>query len=60
VLPKSFEGYDLTGLTLPIPRTRYIAPADGEYSFRVVLNGHRPNQSEPVHVGFWTRQQAGE
>jgi mono/diheme cytochrome c family protein len=54
VLPKSFEGYDLTGLTLPSStHAIHRFPADGEYSFRVVLNGHRPNQSEPVHVGFW-------
>lgn len=41
--------YDLTGLS-----TRHSAhvthrfPVDGEYSFKIVLNGHRPNQSEPA------------
>ncbi|MDQ6698954.1 MAG: DUF1592 domain-containing protein, partial [Acidobacteriota bacterium] len=46
--------YDLTGLS-----TRHAAhvmhrfPVEGVYSFRLVLNGHRPNQSMPAHVGFW-------
>ena len=26
---------------------------DAEYSFRLVLNGHRPNQSEPAHPAFF-------
>ncbi|MBL8230744.1 MAG: DUF1592 domain-containing protein [Bryobacterales bacterium] len=48
-LPPDFFNYDLTGLG-----TRHAAhivhrfPVDGEYSFRLVLNGHRPNQSEPA------------
>ena len=28
-------------------------PVDGTYSFRVVFNGHRPNQSMPAHGAFW-------
>ncbi len=53
-LPKDLFNYDLTGLS-----TRHSAhiihrfPVDGEYSFRIVLNGHRPNQSEPAHPAFW-------
>ena len=26
---------------------------DAEYSFRLVLNGHRPNQSEPAHPALF-------
>jgi hypothetical protein len=53
-LPKDFFHYDETGLS-----TRHSAhvihrfPVDGEYSFRLVLNGHRPNQSEPAHPTFY-------
>jgi hypothetical protein len=53
-LPKDMFHYDETGLSL-----RYSAhfihrfPVDAEYSFRLVLNGHRPNQSEPVHPAFF-------
>jgi hypothetical protein len=53
-LPKDLFHYDETGLSL-----RYSAhfihrfPVDAEYSFRLVLNGHRPNQSEPVHPGLF-------
>ena len=28
-------------------------PVDAEYSFRLVLNGHRPNQSEPAHPALF-------
>src|SRR5258708_1608924 len=28
-------------------------PVDGEYNFRLTLNGHRPNQSEPVHPALF-------
>src|SRR5689334_16355283 len=53
-LPKDLFHYDETGLS-----TRYSAhfvhrfPVDAEYSFRLVLNGHRPNQSEPVHPALF-------
>src|SRR5580704_4520408 len=53
-LPKDLFHYDETGLSL-----RYSAhfihrfPVDAEYSFRIVLNGHRPNQSEPAHPAFF-------
>jgi len=53
-LPKDLFNYDRTGLS-----TRHAAhvvhrfPVDGEYSFRIVLNGHRPNQSEPVHPALF-------
>ena len=46
--------YDLTGLN-----SRHSAhavhrfPVDGTYSFRLVMNGHRPNQSMPAHIGLW-------
>jgi hypothetical protein len=53
-LPKDLFHYDETGLSL-----RYSAhfihrfPVDAEYSFRIVLNGHRPNQSEAVHPALF-------
>jgi hypothetical protein len=28
-------------------------PGGRQYGFRIVLNGHRPNQSEPVHPALW-------
>ena len=53
-LPKSFAGYDESGLTsLSSTHAVHRFPVDGEYRFHVVLNGHRPNQSEPAHVAFW-------
>ncbi|HLX45425.1 MAG TPA: DUF1592 domain-containing protein [Bryobacteraceae bacterium] len=46
--------YDLTGLsTLHAAHAIHNFPVDATYSFRLVLNGHRPNQSMPAHVGFW-------
>jgi hypothetical protein len=46
--------YDLTGLsTLNAAHALHTFPVDATYSFRLVLNGHRPNQSMPAHVGFW-------
>ncbi len=51
---KDLENYDLSGLSM-----RHAAhflhrfPVDAEYNFRLVLNGHRPNQSEPVRPAFW-------
>ena len=53
-LPKSFDNYDLTGLSaLSSFHVEHRFPVEGEYSFHIVLNGHRPNQSEPAHLGFW-------
>ncbi|MBY0507911.1 MAG: DUF1592 domain-containing protein [Bryobacteraceae bacterium] len=52
--PEQVKDYDLTGLS-----TRHAAhflhrfPVDAEYNFRLVLNGHRPNQSEPVTPSLW-------
>ena len=54
LLAKDVLNYDLSGLS-----TRHAAhflhrfPVDAEYNFRLVLNGHRPNQSEPVTPAFW-------
>jgi len=48
------HGYDTTGLS-----SRHAAhvmhrfPVEGTYSFRIVANGHRPDRSMPVHIGFW-------
>jgi len=46
--------YDLTGLsTLHSMHVLHRFPADAEYNFRIVLNGHRPNQSESARPAFW-------
>lgn len=53
-LPKDIHNYDYTGLsTLHSAHFIHRFPVDAEYSFRLVLNGHRPNQSEPVHPAFF-------
>jgi mono/diheme cytochrome c family protein len=53
-LPKDLFHYDLTGLsTLHSAHIIHRFPVDAEYSFRLVLNGHRPNQSEPVHPALY-------
>ena len=46
--------YDLTGLSsLHASHVMHRFPVDGVYSFRVVFNGHRPNQSMPAHGAVW-------
>ncbi len=46
--------YDLTGLSLPFAsHVTHRFPVEGVYSFHVVFNGHRPNQSMPAHIGLW-------
>ena len=46
--------YDETGLSLlSASHTMHRFPVNGVYSFRIVLNGHRPNQSMPAQVAFW-------
>lgn len=53
-LPKDLSNYDFTGLSLVYAgHTMHRFPVDGEYSFRLVLNGHRPNQSEPAHPALF-------
>jgi hypothetical protein len=53
-LPKDLFHYDETGLSLPYSaHFLHRFPVDAEYSFRLVLNGHRPNQSEPAHPAFF-------
>ncbi len=53
-LPKDLFNYDLTGLsTLHSMHVVHRFPVDGEYSFRLVLNGHRPNQSEPARPALF-------
>jgi hypothetical protein len=47
--PEEMKDYDETGLsTLHSAHWLHYFPADGEYHFRLTLNGHRPNDSEPV------------
>ncbi len=46
--------YDLTGLSSRhAGHAVHRFPVDGIYSFRLVLNGHRPNQSMPAQIGLW-------
>jgi Protein of unknown function (DUF1592)/Protein of unknown function (DUF1588)/Protein of unknown function (DUF1587)/Protein of unknown function (DUF1595)/Protein of unknown function (DUF1585) len=46
--------YDLTGLSsLHASHVMHRFPVDGTYSFRVVFNGHRPNQSMPAQGAVW-------
>jgi mono/diheme cytochrome c family protein len=53
-MPTNPNDYDLSGLsTLHSMHVVHRFPVDGEYNFRLVLNGHRPNQSEPAHPSFW-------
>jgi hypothetical protein len=53
-MPKDPFHYDQTGLSLVYAgHTMHRFPVDGEYSFRLVLNGHRPNQSEPAHPALF-------
>src|SRR5665213_260449 len=46
--------YDLTGLSsLHASHVMHRFPVDATYSFRVVFNGHRPNQSMPAQGAVW-------
>lgn len=52
--PKDLFHYDETGLgTLHSMHVLHRFPVDAEYSFRIVLNGHRPNSSEPATPALW-------
>ena len=53
-LPENLFDYDQSGLSMVYAAhvTHYF-PVDGEYQFRIVLNGHRPNQSEPAHPALF-------
>jgi hypothetical protein len=53
-LPDDLFNYDQSGLsTVHSAHVVHYFPVDGEYSFRIVLNGHRPNQSEPAHPALF-------
>jgi hypothetical protein len=53
-MPKDPNNYDLTGLsTLHSFHVMHRFAVDGEYSFKLTLNGHRPNQSEPAHPALF-------
>jgi len=53
-LPKDMSQYDESGLsTRHAFHVLHRFAVDGEYSFRIVLNGHRPNQSEAATPAFW-------
>lgn len=46
--------YDATGLTLQNSlHAVHRFPVDGEYVFRIGLNGVRPLDSLPLHIGLW-------
>jgi hypothetical protein len=46
--------YDRTGLsTVHAAHVVHRFPVDGEYTFHIVLNGHRPNGSEPVQPALY-------
>jgi mono/diheme cytochrome c family protein len=46
--------YDTTGLSLPNAlHTTFRFPVDGEYTFRLHLNGQRPPASEGVKFAVW-------
>lgn len=52
--PKDLFNYDLTGIsTVHSAHVVHYFPVDGEYNFRIVLNGHRPTQSEPAHPALF-------
>ena len=53
-LPKDLFHYDESGFSTKHSfHVMHRFPVDGEYNIRVVLNGHRPNGSDPVTPAFW-------
>ena len=53
-IPKDLFHYDETGLSsLHSAHVTHRFPVDGEYSLRLVLNGHRPNQSESARPAIY-------
>ncbi len=53
-LPNDLINYDKTGLSSHhATHVLHRFPLDGEYSFRLVLNGHRPNGSDAVTPVFY-------
>lgn len=54
LLDKALTDYDVTGLSMPnaLHATHRFA-VEGDYTFRIALEGRRPNGSEPVYVGVW-------
>ena len=53
-LPDDLFDYDHSGLSMVYSaHIAHYFPVDGEYQFRIVLNGHRPNQSEPAHPALY-------
>lgn len=48
------NNYDLTGLSTHHSfHVVHRFPVEADYEFRLTLNGHRPNQSEPVHPALY-------
>ncbi|MCH2211004.1 MAG: DUF1592 domain-containing protein [Fuerstiella sp.] len=53
-VPQDLPNYDLTGLsTVHAAHVVHHFPVEAEYDFRIVLNGHRPTQSEPAHPALF-------
>ena len=53
-IPDNPFSYDLAGLsTVHSAHVVHDFPVDSSYSFRIVLNGHRPTQSEPAHPALF-------
>jgi hypothetical protein len=54
LLEKPLFDYDETGLSMPNAlHAMHRFPVEGDYTFRVALEGRRPNGSEPVYIGLW-------
>ncbi|HEX4773346.1 MAG TPA: DUF1592 domain-containing protein [Bryobacteraceae bacterium] len=54
LVDKPLMNYDLTGLNLPNAlHTTHWFSVEGDYTFRIALEGRRPNGSEPVQIGLW-------
>lgn len=54
LLAKPLTGYDETGMSMPNAlHAMHRFPVEGDYNFRVALEGRRPNGSAPVYIGLW-------
>ncbi|HYZ84520.1 MAG TPA: DUF1592 domain-containing protein [Bryobacteraceae bacterium] len=54
LLKTALTQYDESGLSMPNAlHTNMRFPADGEYTFRVAIEGRRPLGSEPISIAVW-------
>ena len=50
----SLTDYDRTGLSQPSAiHKSYLFPAEGDYTFRILVGGARPPRSAPVQLALW-------